>query len=96
MGEMMKLIEAIGNLDTLDNESTIYAAKPWTEDSNVIVAREPESGGVPPEAERLGLKYFLEVFVAREFLEGWPGNLDAQPTLQEKCARVIKYAITDA
>ncbi|HXC36679.1 MAG TPA: hypothetical protein VNV43_12440 [Candidatus Acidoferrales bacterium] len=93
---MMKLIEVIRDLDALDDESTIYAAKPWTEDSEVIVAHEPESGGVPAEVERLSLEYFLEVLIAREFLEGWLGNLDAQPTLQQKCARVIKYAITDA
>lgn len=93
---MMKLIEVIQNLDSLDGESTIYAAEPWTENSEAIVAREPESGGLPTEAEKLGLKYFLEVFIARDFLEGWMSNLDAQPTLQEKCARLIKYSMTDA
>jgi hypothetical protein len=96
MGTMMKLIEAIRNLDALDDESTIYAAEPWAENSEAIVAREPESGRLPPEAERLGLKYFLEVFIARDFLEGWLSNLDARPTLQQKCARLIKYAATDA
>jgi len=92
----MKLLDAIRDLDPLDRESTIYAAKPWTESSEAIVAREPESGGTPNEAERFGLKYFIEVFVARDFLEGWLGNLDAPPTLQQKCARLIKYAATDA
>jgi len=93
---MMRLIEAIRDLDSLDEESTIYAAEPWNENSEAIVAREPEAGGLPSEAERLGLKYFLEVFIAREVIEGWMSNLDAQPTLQQKCARLIKYAITDA
>jgi hypothetical protein len=93
---MMKLIEAIRNLDALDEESTIYASEPWTENSEAIVARESESGGLPNDAEKLGLKYFLEVFIARDFLEGWMSNLDAQPTLQQKCARLIKYAVTDA
>lgn len=96
MGAMMKLIEAIRDLDSLDEESTIYAAEPWTENSEAIVAREPEVRGLLSEAERLGLKYFLEVFIASEVLEGWMSNLDAQPTLQQKCARLIKYAITDA
>ena len=92
----MTLIEAIQNLEPLDNESTIYAAQPWTESSAALVAPEPASGGRPAEAEKLGLEYFLEVFLAREVLEGWMTNLDAQPTLQEKCARLIQYAITDA
>jgi RHS repeat-associated protein len=96
LGAMMKLIEAIRSLDALDEESTMYAAEPWTENSEAIVAREPESGGLPADAEKLGPKYFLEVFIARDFLEGWMSNLDAQPTLQQKRARLIKYAITDA
>lgn len=92
----MKLIEAIRDLASLDEANTIYASEPWTPDSEVIVAPEPSSGGLPEEAKRLGLKYFLEVFIARDFLGGWSANLHEEPTLQEKCARVIKYAITDA
>jgi hypothetical protein len=92
----MKLIEAVQDLDALDKESTIYAATPWTENSEVIVAREPDSGGLPVEAEKLDLKYFLEVFIAQDFLEDWLSNFDVQPTSQEKCIRLIKYAISDA
>ncbi len=92
----MKLIEAIRVLDALDEEGTIYAAEPWTENSEAIVAREPETGGLPAEAKRLGLSYFLEVFIASEVIEDWTANLDTQPTLQQKCARVIEYAINDA
>lgn len=92
----MMLIEAVRDLDSLDEERTIYAAEPWTENSKVVVAPEPESGGLPAEAEKHGLKYFLEVFIARDFLDGWKANLSKKPTLQEQCARLIQYAITDA
>lgn len=92
----MKLIEAVRDMDSLDHESTISAAEPWTEDSQVVVAPEPDSGSPPPEAQKLGLKYFLEVFLARDFVEGWVANLDREPTLHEKCARLIQYAINDA
>lgn len=92
----MKLLDVIRDLETLDEESTIYAAEPWTEDSEVIVSREPDSGGLPPEAERRGLKYFLEVFIARDFAADWASHLGAQPSLQQKCARLIKYATTDS
>ena len=95
-GNNMTLIEAIRDLDSLDGEATIYAAEPWAENSKVIVAAEPEAGGLPTEAAKLGLKYFLEVFITRDFLEGWKTNLDTEPTIQEKCARIVKYAITDA
>ena len=92
----MTLLDAINTLDDLDEVSTIYAAEPWAENSKAIVAQEPASGGLPAEAEKLGLKYFLEVFIARDFLDDWKGSLDEEPTLQEKCARLIQYAINDA
>jgi hypothetical protein len=96
MGAVMKLIEVIRDLDTLDDEGTIYAAQPWTANSEAVVAREPGAGGLPSEAKRLALKYFLEVSVARDFLKGWEENIGAHPTLQQECARIIKYASTDA
>ena len=96
MGKTMTLLEAIRDLEALDDESTMYAAEPWTENSETIVAREPESGGLPGEAEKLHLAYFLEVFIARDLLEGWATNLGVEPTVREKCARLIQYAINDA
>jgi len=83
-------------LDTLDERSTIYASRPWSDTSEAIAACEPEAGGMPPEAERLNLKYFLEVFIARNFIEDWTANCNTQPTLQQKCARLIVYAVSDA
>lgn len=92
----MTLGEAIRDLSSLDEESTIYAAEPWGINSEVVVAPEPDAGGIPMDAQRLGLKYFLEVFIARDFLTGWLENLDAAPTIDDQCARLIQYAITDA
>jgi len=92
----MKLIELVRNLDTLDRRNTIYASRPWSDTSEAIVAYEPEAGGMPLEAERLNLKYFLEVFIARNFIEDYTANCDTQPTLQQKCARLIAYAVSDA
>jgi hypothetical protein len=42
------------------------------------------------------LRYFLEVSIAREFLHDWLGNPGAEPTLADKCARLITYAESDA
>lgn len=92
----MTLVEAIHQLDSLDQESTIYAAEPWTEHSLVIVENEPELGGLPKNAEDLGFQYFIEVFIAKEFLDGWVGSLEKVPTPSEKTARLIQYAINDA
>ncbi|MES2996026.1 MAG: hypothetical protein V4733_04365 [Verrucomicrobiota bacterium] len=90
----MTLIEVIRDLENHHAEATIYATEPWSEKSRAVVAFEPEEGGVPVEAENLS--YFLEVFVARDFLEDWEPTLEFPPTLQERCARLIQYAINDA
>ena len=96
MGAIMTLLKVIQELNTLDKESTIYATTPWTEDSIAMVLPEPEAGGIPQKADELGLKYFIEVFIAHEFLTDWEGTLDKVPTAHEKCARLIQYAINDA
>ncbi len=92
--EKMSLLEVVRNLETFDEEATIYAAEPWTKESLSVVLREPDSGGIPTAAAEANLRYFLEVFVAQEFLEGWPTTTEAD--LERKCERLIKYAITDA
>ena len=92
----MKLIEVIRDLQSFDKEGIICAAKPWTENTEAIVVVQPQARRLPDEAQRLGMEYFMEVFIAREFLQDWAANLKTEPTIQEKCARIIKYAITDA
>ena len=88
----MTLFEIIQNLAAYDAEWTIYAAEPWTSESRAIVASEPDSGDLPPKAKDLDLKYFLEIFIARELLADLGGTL----TPEEQCKRVIHYAIHDA
>jgi hypothetical protein len=90
----MTLIEVIRDLENHEAEATIYAAEPWEENSQAVVGFEPEEGGKPVEAEHLS--YFLEVFVARDFLVDWEPTTVSSPTLQERCARLIQYAINDA
>jgi hypothetical protein len=66
------------------------------QNSEAVVAHEPASGGLPAEAERLDLNYFLEVFIARDSVDDWMARLDTQPALQQKYARLIEYAANDA
>jgi hypothetical protein len=92
----MTLIDVVRDLDTFDNEGIICATKPWCDTSHAIVIVDPNAQRIPPEAEKLGMDYFLDIFIAREFMEDWMLNLDTTPTLQEKCSRLIHYAIYDA
>jgi hypothetical protein len=58
------LAGVIDQLEALDADATIYAARPWSADSRAVVAVGPEDGTVPKEAA--GLDYFLEVDIALE------------------------------
>ena len=61
-----------------------------------MVATEPDSGGLPSEVTEAGLKYFLEIDISREFIEGWLASKKKNPSLSEVCQRLIQYAINDA
>ena len=93
---VMTLIDVIARLDSFDPAHTIYVRKPWMRGAFAAVASEPETGGLLDEAMRQGLDYFLGIDIALEFLEGWISNLQSPPSLEEKCDRIIQYAINDA
>jgi hypothetical protein len=78
--------EAIEQLETLDADATIYAAKPWSVDARAVVAVEPEDGSVPEEAA--GLEDLLEVAVAMEAATASRAGT--------RFERVVYYAENDA
>jgi len=100
MGKIVKLLTLVERLAELDDEDTIYATEPWTEDSDAMVAPEDPGAvqpfGIPLEAAEAGMKYFLEVFIAREVVEDWIAALEEKPTSTAICQRLIEYAIDDA
>ena len=88
----MTLLDVVQNLDKLEAESTIYSSVPWTTNSIALVTSEEEF----KKMNRSELKYFLEIFVARDFINDWISNSQKEFTIEEKCIRLIQYAITDA
>lgn len=94
----MTLLEIIRDLDSLDEESVIYAQEPWGPGSFAMVLpidEEADDIVVPEEGARLGIKYFLEVSITREVLEATGRFLDP-PSVEERCELVIYYAANDA
>jgi hypothetical protein len=96
MGQVGRLIDIVGRLSDFDEDDTIYVSEPWTEDSDAMVAPEPDEGLVPPAAAQKGLTYFIEIFIAIEFIEAWVASLDEKPSLSAICERLIYYATYDA
>jgi len=93
---MKTLLELVKSIDRENDEDTIYAKKPWTAESPVLVARDPSSGGTPARARSLQCEYFLEVFIAREFLEDLRNASDDPIAVEALCDRLIYYAMYDA
>ena len=99
MGKIVKLIELVERLAELDDEETIYVCEPRTADSDGMVELEDPDRkpfGVPLEATEAGMKYFLEVGIAREVAEGLIAFLGEKPNSTAICQRLIEYAINDA
>jgi hypothetical protein len=89
------LLEIIEKLDEMNREETIYAVEPWSPDSAALVTAETQRG-VPNRASEKGMAYFLEVFIARDFLEDWQAASQESHSSRERCRRLIEYAINDA
>jgi hypothetical protein len=90
----MKLIEAVRQLEELDRDSTIFARLPWIPSSEARLAIEGSEEEAKARTE--GLRYFVEVFIAQEFLEDWRSTQKMAPSDEQSCARLIEYATKDA
>ena len=92
----MTLNDIVRSLSRLDKDLTIYAQSPWSISSPAVAAVEPDAGGLPDVAQRQSLDYFIEVFIAREFLQDWVESIGRSATTEEQCERLIQYAENDA
>jgi hypothetical protein len=90
----MSLIEIVQQLAKLDGDCTIYARHPWTPLMEARLAVEGSAEETKAKAE--GFAYFIEVFIAREFLDDWRATQKRTPNDEQSCARLIEYATNDA
>lgn len=91
----MKLLEITRQIHRLDAEKTIYAKKPWLNDTEALLYNEPEERLVPSELQDQGYEYFLEVFIAQELIPDL-SHAEASFTLEQWCQKLIHYAESDA
>lgn len=91
----MTLLEVIERIESFNEDDTIGASRPWTVYSEAIVGPRPEDDTFSSFQRMYGKDYFLEVFVAKEFLQDLKGD-EAYQTLEGKCERLIQYAVNDA
>ncbi len=93
----MTLREIINQLDTLPDDSTIYATRmeEWQLDAPAALVLEEDTIELGVQLE--DLHYFLEVYLAKEALKLWSEwRNNALPTEQERLEAVVYYASNDA
>jgi hypothetical protein len=91
----MNIMEVVQNLYRLNQEHTIYAKEPWHAGSEAAVVMEPSDSLVPKPLGEKGFSYFLDVSIAGEFLADLP-HVEPWLTLEQRCNRLISYAVNDA
>lgn len=93
----MTLKELLSQIDNIDDDLTIYAsaAPEITPESEAIATLEPEAGDIPAEAK--GMRYLLEVFLAKEVIDVWgKWRQGVKPTPEQMSEAVIYFAENDA
>jgi hypothetical protein len=88
----MNLKNILNQIDSLDNDATIFAKKPWMEDSEVFLRASNEKS-VTDDLKAKGYEYFLEVFVIKEVLEVFENR---KVSLEDKFNLIVFYAENDA
>jgi hypothetical protein len=86
------LRDVVGALDELDEDAVIYTDGSSPAAQAVVL---DESGAAAAKAK--GLRYFLEVALARDAVDVWSAWRDgAAPTIDDKLMAISYYALNDA
>lgn len=94
----MKLEEVLRAKDLGDNdEATIYVELPWSAQAEAILVSPAPATTSPLEHDGRQFAYFIEAFIAREFLDDLAASADTVGmTEAQRHERLVRHAETDA
>lgn len=93
MGVGMKSRELLRGRRDWSDEDTIYVVEPRGGDADALLSKATPDTTGPIIQDGQSYAYFLEGFIARDFLD----DLDAPDDVDEAaCKRLIRYAADDA
>ena len=92
----MTLDEVAKNLDTLSDELVIFQKHAIDRHSEVILREPNDDDGLILTIGDDKYYYLIEIFIAKEALEGWLARLDHVPTDAETADRIFEYGNNDA
>jgi hypothetical protein len=92
----MRLIDFLDKIENIDEELIIFQEHINDKDSEIILSYAEEGDQGIKIIEGKKYYYLIEVFIAKEFLQGWLQNLDSLPSKNEIAKRLYEYSINDA
>ena len=93
----MRLIEAIRDSADWGDDLVIYVLAPWSPDADTVFVVAEGNSAEPVTFHGRQYDYFLETFIARDFIEDFAASLEgASATERDRCERLIRYAQDDA
>lgn len=91
---IMKLIDLITLIDSVDEDLIIFQKDSIDIDSETELLTENIAKSVVNQHEKY--IYFIEVFLAKEFIYDWVNSLNYVPTNEEIANRLLEYVLNDA
>lgn len=88
----MDIIHCLQRVDQYSSEEILFVEEPWAIEANIQIILDDQSQTVL-DINGKKYTYFLEIFIINELLEEFSIK---NMTLEEKCQRIIEYAINDA
>jgi hypothetical protein len=93
----LRLIELLQSAsEWQDDDATIYVAQPWSGEADAVIIKPAPDTTEPVKRGEISYSYFLEAFIARDFIKEYAAGDGASATESERCERLILYAENDA
>lgn len=89
-----KLINLIPLIDSIDEDLIIFQKDSINIDSEIELLTEDIAKSEANQHEKY--IYFIEVFLAKEFIHDWVNSLNYVPTNEEIANRLLEYVVNDA
>ena len=90
----MTLRELLASRRDWADDETIYVIEPWSGNAEAVISTEAADTTDPLVQSGKRYAYFLEGFIARDFLDDLGASADE--VSEEACDRLIRYAVDDA
>ncbi|MBX7061115.1 MAG: hypothetical protein K1X52_05600 [Pyrinomonadaceae bacterium] len=92
----MKLVDAVREIETLDEDLIIFIKDMADQDSNILLSAGNENGRGAVLFQGVKYHYLIEVFLAREFVQALIEDANRELDYSTIAQRLFDYAVNDA